>query len=121
MNEARPGNLFSAISASPCEPNPPRPPRLPGSREDAEQGLTRRRGERGGSEGAWARARAGARAGWFGFYGAAETSRRIQGSCDVVVCSGRVRVRGVKPASPGRLPGGMSTNPTGRIHIQHER
>src|SRR5690606_23636630 len=52
---------------------------------------------------------------------AAETSRRLQRSRDMVVCSGRVNVRGVMPASPGRLPGGMSRDPTGRNHIQDER
>src|SRR5690606_25504745 len=74
--------------------------------------LTRRRGERGGSEGA---------EGWFWVCRAAETSRRDQGSLVVVVCSGRVAVRGVEPASPGSLLGGMSQDPTGRNHIHHER
>src|SRR5690606_14305221 len=92
------------------------PSRLPApgsrSRGGAEYWLTRRRGERGGSEGA---------EGCFCVYGAAETSRRIEGSCDMVVCSGRVRVRGVKPASPRSIRGGMSKDPTGRNHIHHER
>ena len=80
---------------------------------DAEhQGLTRSRGERGVSEGA---------EGCFWFCGATEASRRIQGSCDVVVCAGRVRIRGVEPASPGTLGDGMSLDPTGRNHIHHER
>src|SRR5690606_21275342 len=80
--------------------------------ETRSMGLTRRRGERGGSEGA---------EGCFWVYGAAETARRIQGSRGMVVCAGRVNVRGVKPASPGRLRGGMSMDPTGRNHIQYER
>src|SRR5690606_4511945 len=45
--------------------------------------------------------------------GAAETSRRVRGALDVVVCPGRVRLRGVKPPSPGSLRGGMSRDPTG--------
>src|SRR5690606_30884716 len=44
-----------------------------------------------------------------------------QDPCDLVVWSGRVRVRGVKLASRGRLRGGTSTDPTGRNHIHHER
>ncbi len=38
----------------------------------------------------------------------------------MVVCSGRVGVRGVEPASPGNFLGGMSTDPTGRNHIQNK-
>src|SRR5690606_19511451 len=72
---------------------------------------TRRRGERGGFEGA---------EGWFWFSGAAETAWRTPGSREVVVCSWRVGVHWVKPASPGTLPGGMSRDPTGRNHIQYE-
>src|SRR5690606_3898796 len=53
--------------------------------------------------------------------GAAETARRNHGSRDVVVCSGLVSVRGLKLATPGRLLGGMSRDPTGRNHIHHER
>src|SRR5690606_1476671 len=48
---------------------------------------------RGSSEGAWARARARARGG-----------------------RGWISVRGVEPASSGRLPGGMSPDPNGRNH-----
>src|SRR5690606_8223838 len=55
------------------------------------------------------------------FSGAAETALRDPGSCDVVVCAGQVSVRGVEPASPGRLRGGMSPDPAGRHHIQYER
>src|SRR5690606_2210080 len=51
--------------------------------ETQRKGLTRRRGERGGSE---------ARR----LSGAAETARRIQGSCDVMACPGRGGARGVK-------------------------
>src|SRR5690606_18436197 len=80
----------------------------PRSQGDAECWLAQSRGERGGCGGA---------EGWFGVCGAAGTSRRIQGSCGVVVCAGRVRVRGVEPASPGRLSGGMSGDPTGRNHV----
>src|SRR5690606_22821505 len=76
--------------------------------EPRSHGLTRRRGERGVSQGA---------EGCSWFCGAAETARRTQGSRVVVVCSGRAGVRGVKPASPGRLSAGMSMDPTGRNHI----
>src|SRR5690606_5648834 len=79
--------------------------------------LTRRRGvisSRGDAENAEVRR---AQRVWFWVCGAAETSRRHQGSLVVVVCSGRVTVRGVKPASPGSLPGEMSTDSTGRNHI----
>src|SRR5690606_11147900 len=76
------------------------------------------RGSRGDAENAEVLRRRG---GWFWVCGAAETSWRIQGFCDVVVCSGRVRVRGVKPASPGTLPGGMSRDPAGRNHIHYKR
>src|SRR5690606_25663492 len=44
-----------------------------------------------------------------------------QDPCDLVVWSGRVRVRGVRLASRGRLRGGTSTDATGRNHIHHER
>src|SRR5690606_4724938 len=73
--------------------------------------LTQRRGGRGGREGAEE---------WFWLSGAAEPSRRVQGPCEVVVCSGRRRARGVTPASPGRIRGGMIEAPTGRNHIHHE-
>src|SRR5690606_31854355 len=62
----------------------------------------------------------GGEGGLLRFLGAAETARRIQGSCDLVVRSGRVSVRGVEPASPGMLSGGMSLDPTGTNHMQHE-
>src|SRR5690606_9844168 len=85
---------------------PPRPPRLRAHAEtwsisshgDAENAEVVRRG------------------GLVWVSGAAETSRRIQGFCAVVVRSGRVSVRGVEPASPGRLRGGMSQDPTGGNH-----
>src|SRR5690606_17374237 len=83
-----------------------------GSSEARSHELTRSRGERGGSEGA---------EGCFRFYGAAETSRRGQGSLELVVCSRRVGVRGVEPASPGRLRGGMIPDSAGRNHNDHER
>src|SRR5690606_28830435 len=55
--------------------------------------------------------------GCFWVSGAAETTLCDPGSCDVVVCAGWVGVRGVKPASPGTLRGGMSMDPTGGNHI----
>src|SRR5690606_41395352 len=68
--------------------------------------------------------RAGAKGGGGGgelwFSGAVETARRGQGCFDVVGCTGRGRARGVEPASPGSIRGGMSTAPTGRNHSQHE-
>src|SRR5690606_27100745 len=89
------------------------PSRLPApgsrSRGGAEYWLTRRRG---GSEGA---------EGCFCVYGAAETSRRIQGACGMVVCSGRVGVRGVHAAAPGGPPGAMGPDSTGRTDIIFDR
>src|SRR5690606_41891683 len=51
----------------------------------------------------------------------AEALRLVLSACDVVGVTGWVRGRGLKPASPGRLRGGMIPDPAGRNHNNHER